>query len=353
MTQLNISENSAPKTAVSQHNQRIILNGIGSPEMLKLISEPMPEPQAGEARIRVLASGVAFADILCRTGKYPFMPKLPFTPGYDLVGVVDAVGDGVTELSVGQMVGALLPHFGANAAYVNVPTELLVPVPEGVDAAQAASLILNYLTAYRLLTVSAQAKAGERLLVHSAAGGVGTAVLQIGQILGLEMIGTASLGKLETVEQYGATAIDYKNEDFAQRIRTQFPEGIDIVLDPIGGETTKKSYRLLRSGGRLVSFGFMGATDGGKMAIVPSVLRVLGYKLRPDGKKSMMYGSTPTIAEKENDWYREALSTLFSWLANGRISPVIGAQLPLSEAPEAHRLLETSSVIGKIVLTNI
>ncbi len=352
MTQLNVLENRGLETAVSRQNQRIILNGIGSPDMLKLIAEPMSAPEAGEVRVRVLASGVAFADILCRTGMYPLMPKLPFTPGYDLVGVVDALGDGVTTVAAGQMVGALLPHFGANAEFVNVPAELLVPVPENVDAAEAVSVILNYLTAYRLLTTSAKAQAGERILVHSAAGGVGTAVLQIGQILGLEMTGTASAGKLALVEELGATAIDYKNEDFAQRVREQYPDGIDVVIDPIGGETMKKSYQLLRKNGRLISFGFMGATSGGKLAIVPNILRIIGYKLRPDGRQAIMYGSTPTIAEKEITWYRESLMTLFDWLKDGRIQPIIGKKLPLAQAPEAHRLVETGSVVGKIVLTN-
>ena len=269
-----------------------------------------------------------------------------------MVGIVDAVGDGVNHVAVGQTVGAILPHFGANANFVNVPAELLVPMPDGLDAAETVAVILNYLTAYRLLTVSAQAKRGERVLIHSAAGGVGTAVLQIGQILGLEMIGTASAGKQDIVQQYGATAIDYKNEDFAQRIRQEFPDGIDIVLDPIGGETMKKSYRLLRSGGRLISFGFMGAKEGSKLAIVPNLLRIVGYKLRPDGKQAAMFGSTPTIAKKDNDWYQEALTTLFGWLQDGRIQPIIGAQLPLADIVEAHRLLATGQVIGKVVLTN-
>ncbi len=341
-----------PETAVTHQNQRIILTSLGSPDMLKLISKPMPSLRAGEARIRVLASGVAFADILCRTGKYPVMPKLPFTPGYDLVGVVDAVGEGVTAVTPNQTVGALLPHFGANAQFVNVPAELLIPVPAGVEAAAAVSLILNYLTAYRLLTVSALAKAGERVLVHSAAGGVGTAVLQIGQLLGLKMMGTASAGKLARVEELGATAIDYKSEDFAQRSRQLYPDGIDIVIDPIGGETMKKSYKLLRKNGRLVNYGYMGATTGGKFAILPTLLQLVGYKLRPDGKRAILFGSTPTIVEKEVDWYQKAMSTLFDWLANGQIQPIIGAQLPLSEIAEAHRLLETGSVIGKIILTH-
>lgn len=353
MTQLHVLENGGLETAVSPQNQRIILTDIGAPQVLQLIAEPLPEPQAGEVRVRVLASGVAFADILSRTGRYPFMPKLPFTPGYDLVGMVDALGDGVKTVAVGQMVGALLPHFGANAEFVNVPAELLVPVPDGVDAAEAVSMILNYLTAYRLLTISAKVQAGERVLVHSAAGGVGTAVLQIGQILGLDMIGTASAGKVALVEELGATAIDYKNEDFAQRIRTQFPDGIDVVIDPIGGETTKKSYKLLRKNGRLVSFGFMGATGGGKLAVVPSLLPIVGYKLRPDGKQAIMYGTTPAIAEKENAWYRQSLAVLFDWLADGRIQPIIGKKLPLAEAAEAHRLLETGSVVGKVVLTSV
>ncbi len=273
------------------------------------------------------------------------------TPGYDIAGTIDAVGAGVTGLKMGQQVAAILPKFGGYTQFVCVPAELLVPVPDGLDPVQTVSIILNYLTAYRMLHSTTKAKKGERLLVHSAAGGVGTALLQLGQIAGLEMFGTASKGKHDIVAAYGATPIDYKNEDFAVRIRElTHGEGIDIVCDPIGGETTIKSYKLLRRGGRLVSFGFLDAMDKGVTAVAASIARVFLTKLRPDGKQIGLFGSLPTIAAKDNSWYRETLAELLNMLKNGQIDPVIGKTMPLSEASQALDLLENGQVQGKIVL---
>lgn len=339
-----------PETTVVTTNQRIILTNTNTPDALQLIEEPLPQPAAGEARVRVITSGVAFADVMCRQGMYPTMPKLPFTPGYDFVGVIDMLGEGVADLKIGQTVGALLPKFGANANYVCVPATLLVPLPADIDPAAGVAVILNYLTAHRLLTISAKAQRGERILVHSAAGGVGTAVLQIGKILGLEMYGTASAGKLELVNSLGATAIDYKNEDFTERMRELAPHGIDIVIDPVGGKTMQQSYKLLRSGGRLVSYGFMSAAGNGTLAILPNFVRLTWYGIWPDGKKGFFYGDTPSHATKENSWYRETLAMLFDWLGDGRIEPIIGTKLPLAEAAKAQHMLETGAVHGKIVL---
>ncbi len=338
-----------PATAVAT-NQRIILTNTNTADALQLIEEPLPQPAAGEVRVRVTASGVAFADIMCRQGMYPTMPKLPFTPGYDCVGSVDKLGDGVADLKTGQTVGALLPKFGANANYICVPAPLLVPMPEEIDPAAGTAVILNYLTAHRLLTISAKAQPGERILVHSAAGGVGTAVLQIGKILGLDMYGTASAGKLDLVRSLGATAIDYKNEDFAERMRVLAPEGIDIVIDPVGGKTMQQSYKLLRSGGRLVSSCFMSAAGGGTRAILPNFGRLAWYGIWPDGKKGFFFGDTPSHAQKDNAWYRETLALLFAWLSDGRIQPIIGAKFPLAETAKAQHMLETGAVQGKIIL---
>ena len=344
------TQNILSETAVATTNQRIILTNTNTPDALQLIEESLPQPAAGEVRVRVLTSGVAFADVMCRQGSYPTMPKLPFTPGYDFVGVIDLLGPSVDTLSIGQTVGALLPKFGANANYVCVPANLLVPIPVDIDPAAGVTVILNYLTAYRLLTVSTNAQAGERILVHSAAGGVGTAVLQIGKILGLEMYGTASAGKLDLVSSLGATAIDYKHEDFAARMRASAPDGIDIVIDPVGGKTMQQSYKLLRSGGRLVSYGFMSTLGGGLLAILPNFLRLGWYGIWPDGKKGFFYGDTPTHVTKENGWYRKTLTLLFDWLCDGRIVPIIGAKLPLAETAKAQHMLETGAVQGKIVL---
>lgn len=324
--------------------------GIGGPEMVHVFEEVVPQPQSGEVRVRVLASGVAFADVLCRRGLYPFMPQMPFTPGYDLVGVVDRLGDDVIDLHENQLVGALLPKFGANADFVCLPQKLCVPVPEGIGAPQATTVILNYLTAYRILVNKAGARPGERVLVHSAAGGVGTALLQLGRVMGLEMFGTTSSGKLALVARQGATPIDYKTEDFAQVVHDLTGDGVDIVCDAVGGETMARSYGLLRKNGRLVSYGMLSTAGGDKLSALPTLARLAWYRLKPDGKQAMLYGDTPGAAKKDNDWYRESLTNLFEMLAAGQIEPVIGAQLPLTEIAQAHQMLESGDVQGKIVL---
>ena len=340
------------QTAVTTQ-QRHVITGKQKPYTLTAISEAIPEPLPGYARVKVQTAGVAYADVMVRKGLYPGAPKNPMTPGYDVVGTVDALGADVTGLEIGQQVAAILPKFGGYAQFVYVSAELLVPVPDGLDPVQTVSIILNYLTAYRMLHSTTNAKKGERLLVHSAAGGVGTALLQLGQIAGLEMYGTASKGKQDIVAAYGATPIDYKNEDFAARIRElTHGEGVDIVCDPIGGETMIKSYNLLRRGGRLVSFGFLDAMDKGGTAVASSLTRLFLTKLKPDGKHIGMFGSTPTIADKENGWFRDTLAGLFIMLQNGQIEPVIGKTMPLSEASQALDLLENGQVQGKIVLIN-
>ena len=333
-------------------HQRFVINGKEKPYTLQAISESIPEPAAGFARVHVQAAGVAFADVMVRQGMYPSAPKNPMTPGYDIVGIVDAVGDDVTSLEAGQPVAALLPKFGGFAEFVCVPETLLVSAPDNLDPVKAVSSILNYLTAHRMLHTSTNAQKGERVLIHSAAGGVGTALLQLGQIIGLEMYGTASKHKHDIIATYGAMPIDYKYEDFAARVQALTGDGIDVVCDPVGGETMMKSYDLLRPGGRLVNYGFLDATKNGRTAVFASLLRLFLTKLKPDGKQISMFGSTPTIAAKENTWYRQTLTELLDMLKAGQIDPVIGQTMPLDQASEALDLLENGRVQGKIVLVN-
>jgi NADPH:quinone reductase-like Zn-dependent oxidoreductase len=303
-------------------------------------------------RVKVLATGVAFADVAARKGMYPdpTAPSIPFTPGYDIVGVVDKVGAGVSSLAVGQRVAAMLPKFGGYAEFICAPENLLVPVPDGLDSGEAVSLILNYLTAHRMLHYNAQVKAEERILVHGAAGGVGTALLQLGREAGLEIYGTASQGKHALVSSLGARPIDYRREDFLERIRSLTGDGVDAVFDWLGGKIMRRSYQALRQGGRLVSYSFAGAIQEGRGVVVSSLAQLLLYKLLPDGKKAILFGGTPGLAVKENAWYRETLATLFNLLAEGKLEPVVGKRLPLAEAVRAHELMEQAAVSGKIVL---
>src|SRR5947207_10106946 len=173
-----------------KHN-RIIVAHYGGPEELRVAYDDCPEPKGGEVRVKVLAAGVSFPDVMMREGIHPETPRVPFTPGWDLVGVVDRLGDGVSGIEPGQVIAAL-PISGAYAEFVCLPKRELVPVPSGLDAAEAVSLVLNYVTAYQMLHRSAKVRPGQRVLIHGAAGGVGSALLQLGRLAGLEMYGTCS-----------------------------------------------------------------------------------------------------------------------------------------------------------------
>ncbi|MEE8471968.1 MAG: medium chain dehydrogenase/reductase family protein [Dehalococcoidia bacterium] len=331
--------------------RRVVISRRGGPEVLQVVEEELLEPGAGEVRVKIFATGVAFADMASRRGMYPTAPPIPFAPGYDIVGVVEGVGGGVSSLAEGQTVAALLPHFGGYAEFANVPENLLLPVPDGLDPAETVSVVLNYLTAHRLLHRSARVTRGERILVHGAAGGVGTALLQMGKEASLEMYGTASRDKHALVSGLGATPIDHRGEDFIPRIRDLTGSGVDAVFDGIGGKNLTRSYRTLRRGGRLISFGFIGAFQRNKRVEVPlSIVRLFLLRIIPDGKKALFYGDTPSFVEKDNAWYREALAALLKMLAEGKIKPVVGERIPLVEAARAHKLMERASVSGKIVL---
>jgi NADPH2:quinone reductase len=198
------------------------------------VEEDAPQPGPGEVRVRVLAAGVSFTDAQLRAGTYMGGPKPQFTPGYELVGVVEERGPGGSRLRVGDRVGALTV-WGADAERVCIPEAYAVDVPEDLDPAEVVSLIFPYMTAYQLLHRTAMAKSGETVLVHGAAGRVGTAVLELGALAGLRLYGTASDHDRAAVERLGAVAIDYRNEDFVARVRELTGDGVDIALDGLGG----------------------------------------------------------------------------------------------------------------------
>src|SRR5262245_40949296 len=209
---------------------RIIVTHYGGPEELQVVEEECPEPQEGEVRVRVLAAGVSLPDLMMREGMHPETPRLPFTPGWDLVGVVDRLGADVAGIEQGQIVAAL-PIHGAYAEYVCLPQSELVPVPAGLDAAEAVCLILNYITAYQMLHRSAEVKPGQRVLIHGAAGGVGSALMQLGHLAGLQMYGTCSSQSSSAVADLGGIPIDYRQLDFVEEIRRLTGDGVDVVFD--------------------------------------------------------------------------------------------------------------------------
>jgi NADPH:quinone reductase-like Zn-dependent oxidoreductase len=332
----------------SEKNVRVLITRLGGPEVLKLVEEELPQPAAGQVRVKVLAAGVAYADILMRLGLYPHQPALPFTPGYDIVGEIDALGQNVTGFVAGQRVAALIMT-GGYARFAIVPAAHLVPVPDGLDPAEAVSLVLNYVTAYQMLHRIAKLSAGQRLLVHGAAGGVGTAALQLGEIAQLVMFGTASKPKHELCTALGATAIDYRTEKFGDRIRQLVPEGLDCVLDPIGGAQWWTSYRCLRRGGTLICYGAQTSVSDGKLSAALGFALLGLMMILPDGRRATWYNAK-TLHDQHPEWFRADLTSLFGLLAARSIEPVIAAKFPLRDAPRANEILEKAQVTGKLVL---
>src|SRR5215813_12149002 len=234
--------------------KRVIIERFGGPEVVKVVDDEDPRPGPGEVRVRVLAAGVSFTDAQLRAGTYLGVPQPPFTPGYELVGVVEELGPGCSRLHVGDRI-ASLTVWGAYAQRVCVLEANAVEVPGDLDPAEVVSLVLTYMTAYQVLHRTAKVKSGEVVLVHGAAGRVGTAVLELGALAGLRLYGTCSARDRAAVERLGAIAIDYRNEDFLARVRELSGNGVDVVLDGIGGALSLRSFRALRPGGRLVVYG--------------------------------------------------------------------------------------------------
>jgi NADPH:quinone reductase len=339
---------------------RIIVTHYGGPDAMQVVKEERPEPKAGEVRVRVLAAGVSLPDIMAREGIHPETPPVPFTPGWDLVGVVDRPGDGASGIEPGQIVAAM-PISGAYADFVCLPQRELVPVPPGLDAAESVSLILNYITAYQMLHHSARVKPGQRVLIHGAAGGVGTALLQLGRLAGLEMYGTCSSRGAPAVSELGGIPIDYRDQNFVEEIRRLTHDGVDAVFDPIGGPHLWQSRQALRPGGRVVGYGLMtslrgeGLTSGspGRRQRFRGTaifgLYIAGGWLLP-GRKRMVPYSIQTLKRLKPALFREDLMALFDLLQQKKIKPLIAQRFPLAEARHAHELLGKGGVVGKIVL---
>jgi len=330
--------------------KRVIITEFGGPEVLEVIEEAaLPEPGPGEVRVKALSTSACFTDTMVRKGAYfEVRKKPPFSPGYDVVGVVDKLGPSATQFEVGQRV-ADLTVIGAYSEYICLPESRLVSVPEGLDPAEAVSLILSYVTAFQMLHRSAQVQRGQRILVHGAGGAVGTALLQLGKLLDLEMVGTASKSKHELVAGLGATPIDYKSEDFVQRLAG---DGVDAAFDPIGKDSFKRSFSVLRPGGALVAYGFYNAAMGqaGNLSVALGFLRLKLWNILPNGRSATMYSIT-SLRKKHAGWFHEDLTELFDLLAQGKIKPIIAERMPLAEAARAHELVEQAAVKGKIVLT--
>jgi NADPH:quinone reductase-like Zn-dependent oxidoreductase len=322
----------------------------GGPEVLQVIESDLRAPAAGEVRLKVLAAAVCRPDVSVRTGEAlyagtPLGYKPPFVPGYAVIGVVDEVGAGVGGVAVGDRVG-VLTVVGGYTEYLYWKSNRLIPVPATVDPAEAVTLILNYIVAYQVLHRSAKVKAGAKVLIIGASGGIGTALLQLGQLAQLKMYAMASRRKHDILLAYGATPIDYHTQDFVEVIRQAEPGGLDAVLDGMmRPDYLRRGLPLLRRGGAFVGFG----EPDGFATLLRILATVIKVKLLPTGRSVKLYGTSFYFVGDKRP-FLEDWATLFQLLQAGQIKPVIAQKFPLVEAAQANALLESGQAVGNIVL---
>ena len=328
----------------------------GGPEALEVRETADPEPGPGQVRVRVSAAGLSFADVMAAQGLYPDAPQPPCVVGYEVAGVIDALGERSRGYAPGQRVLAMT-HFGGHADVVCVPAEQVLGIPDAMSFEDAAAVPVNYLTAYHMLFRVAGVRPGERVLVHMAAGGVGTAVLQLCRTVDdLEVFGTASAAKHEVLRAEGcAHPIDYHVTNYAAEVRRLTGgEGVDIVLDPLGGNDWRKGLKLLRPGGRLVAYGFANLASGQRRRPARMAAQVAGIPLLTP-LQLMNHNRTVSGVNIGRLWgqigaLREELQAVLALWDQGKVRPHIDTTYPFAEAAAAHRRILQRQNIGKILL---
>jgi NADPH:quinone reductase len=333
-------------------NRVVQLRRFGDADGLEVMDAPMPTAGQGEVRVRVLASGLEYTDVVIRRHLYPqtMRQRLPFVLGYDVVGEIDQLGDGVSDHHIGERV-ADMTVLGSNAAYRTLRASDLTSVPADVDAAEAAALILSWTTAYQLLHRAAQVRRGQRVLVQGAAGAVGQALLVLGKLAGLELWGTVRGEHATLVRELGAMPIDYQREDFTRTL----PGGFDVIFDGIGEDGYRRSFAALKRGGLLCAYGYTASVQARRR-----LLTILGWIARvylwrqllswlPGGKQIRVY-SINVMRARHPHWFRQDLERLLALLASHAIRPHVAERISFEQVPQAHRRLEEGGLDGKLVL---
>lgn len=335
-------------------SEHILVTRAGGPEQLKLVSTPLPAPVTGQLRIRVEATGVAFADVMVREGRYPGV-ALPVTPGYDVVGRVEAVGACVDPSWIGRRVGALTVT-GGYARHVCIPQGWAALIPDSLSSETAVALILNYVTAWQMLTRNTHMRRGDTVLVHGGGGGVGTALLEVCRLRGVRALATASAGKHTLVTSLGGVPIDYASENFVVRAR-ELTEGagVDAVFDHLGGRHLRRSWAALRPTGTLVSYGALSAFTGGRSSLVSGLRLLVGQpRISPlqmlTENKAMVGFDIAGRRQARPDWFAADLAELCRLTVQGQLKPIIDRVFPLEQASEAHQKLGSGGAHGKLIL---
>jgi NADPH2:quinone reductase len=340
--------------SVATHTTEIVLPGPVEPGGLQVRSRELPAPAAGQAVLRMDATGVSFAEQQMRLGKYYDQPPFPFVPGYDVVGTVTTIGPGVDPAMVGRRFAAVT-KIGSWAAHQLIDVADLVPVPKGVDAADAETVVVNGVTAWQMLHRTARVRSGATIVVLGANGGVGSTLVQLARHAGITVIGTASPRHHDAVRALGAIPVDYRDPDMCRRIRELAPDGVDAVFDHVGGAGITESWRLLRRGGALVSYGTAATKDqegSSRLPVLKLFARLLAWNLLPNGKSARFYNFW--AGRRRLDPFRarlrEDLTSVLRLLADGVLTAQVAARFLLSEAGSALTLAESRTVAGKVVI---
>ncbi|MGB2851222.1 MAG: medium chain dehydrogenase/reductase family protein [Solirubrobacterales bacterium] len=338
----------------------VVITTHGDPDVLRVEQRPDPPVGPGQVRIAVEATGINFADLLARSGMYPDAPKPPCVVGYEVAGTIESVGEGVDAFSTGDRVfgGS---KFGGQAELVTASEADVLPLPDRLSFEQGAAIPVNYATAYAGVVLMGGLREGDRVLIHSAAGGVGIAASQLSRNIGAEVFGTASASKHEAIREHGVThPIDYRSDDFEREVsRITDGEGIDVAFDAIGPSSFRKDYRLLRPGGRLICFGLSEVQTGEKRNI-PGLLKGVASmatatmpwwkSLAIMNENKGVFGLNMLSWWKTEGSIRRAIEPLQADLEAGRLEPVVAEAFPFERAADAHRFIHERRNIGKVVL---
>jgi NADPH:quinone reductase-like Zn-dependent oxidoreductase len=335
--------------------EQIWITRHGGPEVLQVRSSQLADPDSGEVQVQVAYAGINFADLLARMGLYPSAPKPPFIPGYEVSGVVVQVGAGVDQSLVGKPVLGV-PTFGGYTSRINLPVDRIVVLERLDDLQAGAAIPVNYLSAYLMLIRQARLQPREWILIHGIGGGVGLAALQISQIIGVRVIGTASGGKHDRLKAMGVQyLIDYRREDFVAQVREiTGGQGADVILDPIGGAHLKRSYSALAKLGRLVIFGFSAAVTGPRRRWGSTIYRYFQFPrfhpVRLMMENKGIFGFHLGMLKEREEVVQDALTQLIQWYQQGKVRPVIDKVFPFSQVREAHQYIADRNNLGKVLL---
>jgi NADPH:quinone reductase-like Zn-dependent oxidoreductase len=334
--------------------RQVWITKTGAPEVLQVREAPDPEARAGEVRIRVRAAGINFADLMARMGLYPDAPKLPCVVGYEVSGTIDQVGAGVTELGIGDRVFAM-PRFGGYTDTLVVSAAQVFKMPAKMGFEEAAALPVVYLTAYDMMLFTGTVRAGSSILIHSAAGGVGIAAIQLAKTRGALIFGTASPGKHEFLRKLGVQHPIDSGGDYVKAVRAVVGDrGIDLILDPVGGKSWSDGYDLLAPCGRLVAFGLSSAASGKRRSLLHAAAQVLKIrrwspmKLMDDNKT--VAGTNMGHLFGRLDLLRPQFEALLAMYEAGQIAPHVDRSFSFAEAAEAHHFIHDRKAVGKVVL---